>query len=116
VTGRWRHRTPGRWKTPVTVTGPVHRTPDGYLAAPGAPVTVRGCLVAPSASAAPGLTDPAASEAPETSASLYAPPGAPIHHRDTVTIPPGHPLAGAWAVEAPPAPWPLGLVVALTRR
>ena len=81
------------------MTGPVHRTPDGYLAASAGPVEVPGCLVAPGASAA-----------------LYAPPGAPIHHRDTVTVPPGHPLAGAWAVEAPPAPWPLGLVVALTRR
>lgn len=107
---------PRSWVVDVQVTGPVHRTPDGYLAAPGAPVAVRGCLVAPGASAAPGLTDPAASEAPEASASLYAPPGAPIHHRDTVTVPPGHPLSGAWAVEAPPAPWPLGLVVALTRR
>lgn len=107
---------PAAWRTDVTVSGPVHRTPDGYLAAPGTPVAVRGCLVAPGASTASGLTEPAASEAPETSATLYAPPGAQIHHRDTVTIPPGHPLAGAWAVEAPPAPWPLGLVVALTRR
>ena len=107
---------PAAWRTDVTVTGPVHRTPDGYLAAPGAPVAIRGCLVAPGASAAPGLTNPAASEAPEASAFLYAPPGAPIHYRDTVTVPPGHPLSGAWAVEAPPAPWPLGLVVALTRR
>ena len=107
---------PAAWRTDVTVTGPVHRTPDGYLAAPGTPVAVRGCLVAPGASTAPGLTEPAASEAPETSATLYAPPGAQIHHRDTVTIPPGHPLTGAWAVEAPPVPWPLGLVVALTRR
>ena len=107
---------PAAWRTDVTVTGPVHRTPDGYLAAPGTPVAVRGCLVAPGASTAPGLTEPATSEAPETSATLYAPPGAPIHHRDTVTIPPSHTLAGAWAVEAPPAPWPLGLVVALIRR
>ena len=37
---------PAAWRTDVTVTGPVHRTPDGYLAAPGAPVAVRGCLVA----------------------------------------------------------------------
>lgn len=51
MTGRWRHRTPGRWKTPVTVTGPVHRTPDGYLAAPAGPVEVPGCLVVPGASA-----------------------------------------------------------------
>lgn len=107
---------PASWRVDVTVTGPRHRDPDGHLTPQGEPVTVPGCLVVPVASSAPGLTDQAASEATAATATLYATVGAPIRFRDTVTVPATHPLAGAWAVEEEPAPWPLGLVVTLTRR
>lgn len=112
----WRRITPRRWRTDVTVSGPTHRDADGYLTTPAPPRTVAGCLVAPGASTAPGLTGPAASEATEDVVTLYAPPGAPVRCRDVVTVPAGHPLAGSWVVEADPAPWPLGLVATLTRR
>lgn len=107
---------PAAWRADVTVAGPSHRDADGHYAPPGPPVTVAGCLVAPGASTAPGLTGPAASEATEDVVTLYAPPGAPVRCRDVVTVPAGHPLAGSWVVEADPAPWPLGLVATLTRR
>lgn len=107
---------PGGWKTAVTVTGPVHRDADGYLTPGDETRTVDGCLIAPATATTPGLTDPATSQAPADTATLYAPPDTPIHHLDTVTIPPGHALAGSWQVEATPAVWPMGVVATLTRR
>lgn len=107
---------PGGWKTAVTVTGPVHRDADGYLTPGDETRTVDGCLIAPATATTPGLTDPATSQAPADTATLYAPPDTPIHHLDTVTIPPGHALAGSWQVEATPAVWPMGVVATLYRR
>lgn len=104
------------WRVTVEVSGPVHRNADGYLEDQEPPWTVEGCLVAQDASVAPGLDSERTSEATDDVATLYAPPGARIRHLDTVTIPQPHPMAGAWAVEADPEPWPLGLAVTLTRR
>ncbi|MCR2051981.1 hypothetical protein NSA19_03750 [Actinomyces bowdenii] len=112
----WLRITPIQWRLTVEVSGPVHRTPDGYLGDQEPPWTVKGCMIAPGAFTAPGMTSPQTSEATDDVATLYAPPGARIRHRDTVTIPQPHPLAGTWAVEADPEPWPLGLAVPLTRR
>lgn len=107
---------PAAWRADVTVAGPSHRDADGHYAPPGPPVTVAGCLVAPGASTAPGMTAQAISEAADDVATLYAPPGAPVRHRDVVTVPAGHALAGSWVVETSPAPWPLGLAVTMVRR
>lgn len=107
---------PASWRVDVTVTGPVHRDIDGYATAPGPPVTVAGCLIAPGASAAPGMTATDTSEATEDVATVYAPVGAPIRFRDTVTVPAGHPMAGDWLVDSRPAHWPLGVVATMTRR
>ncbi|VEG28043.1 Uncharacterised protein [Actinomyces howellii] len=115
--GRWpRHRSHREWRTPVTVTGPVHRDADGLLVPASGPVTVEDCHVVPGSSAALGMTDAVTSEAPSDAAVLYAPPGAPVRHRDMVEVPDTHPLAGAWMVEETPAAWPMGLVAALSRR
>lgn len=112
----WLRITPAQWRMAVEVSGPVHRTPDGYLDDQEPPWTIVGCLVAQGASVAPGLGSERTSEATSTQATLYAPPGARIRHRDIVTIPQPHPMAGTWAVETDPEPWPLGLAVTLTRR
>ena len=93
---------PPSWRTDVTVAGPSHRDADGHYAPPGPPVTV--------------MTAPATSEAADDVATLYAPPGAPVRHRDVVTVPAWHALAGSWVVETSPAPWPLGLAVTMVRR
>ena len=68
------------------------------------------------ASAAPGMTATDTSEATEDVATVYAPVGAPIRFRDTVTVPAGHPMAGDWLVDSRPAHWPLGVVATMTRR
>lgn len=107
---------PPGWVVDVQVTGPVHRDADGYLASASDPVTVEGCLLAPGSSSASDLNTPATVEAPEETATLYCPPGTQIRQRDTVTVPTSHLLAGRWLVETPPAPWPLGLAVTMTRR
>ncbi|WP_172121310.1 hypothetical protein [Actinomyces faecalis] len=107
---------PEEWRTTVTVTGPVRRDADGYLTPEDEPKEVSGCLVAPATATTPRLTDPATSQSPSDTATLYAPPTAPIGHLDTVTVPPTHALAGVWQVEATPAVWPMGVVATLTRR
>lgn len=104
------------WRTDVEVSGPVRRDSDGRLARRRPPAVVRGCLLAPSDSQAPGLADTATSEATSDRAVVYAPPGAPIHHLDTVTVPAGHPMTGVWTVESVPATWPLGTAATITRR
>lgn len=107
---------PRSWVVDVQVTGPAHRDADGFLAATGAPITIEGCLLALDASDSTGMTGRATVEAPSDTATLYAPPGARIRQRDTVTVPTTHALAGRWTVEAIPAPYPLGLAVPLVRR
>jgi hypothetical protein len=107
---------PNDWRTDVTITGPIHRDADGYLTTEAAPRTITGALIAPGTAPAPGLNTTQPNEATDATATLYAPPGAPIHHRDRVTIPTSHPLAGTWTVESDPAPWPLGTVATITRR
>ena len=107
---------PASWRTSVTVAGPVHRDADGFAAAPGPPAIIDDCLIAPGASTAPGMTATDTSEATDDRAAIYAPVGAPIRFRDTVTVPGSHPLAGVWMVETSPAPWPMGVVATLVRR
>ena len=111
-----RHSRHREWRTSVTVTGPVHRDADGYLEQGPATATVERCYVVPASSDASGMTDTVTSEASSDTATLYAPPGAPIRRRDTVTVPGSHPLAGVWMVETSPAPWPMGVVATLVRR
>lgn len=107
---------PPSWRTTITATGPVHRDPDGYAARPGPPRTITGVLIAPGASSAPGATAADASEATDDTATVYAPPGTDIRHRDRVTVPDSHPMAGTWEVTTRPAPWPLGIAATMTRR
>lgn len=107
---------PATWRVTVTVTGPVARDEDGHLTTATEPVAVTGCLIAPGTATTPGLLDPTTSQDQDDTATLYAPPGAPIRHLDTVTVPAPHPLAGTWHVQDAPAPWPLGLAATLTRR
>ena len=107
---------PEAWCTTVTAVGPVHRDADGYTAATGQARTITGVLIAPGASQAPDAHTPAAVEATDDVATVYAPPGADLRHRDRVTVPDTHPMAGTWEITTRPAPWPLGLVATMTRR
>ncbi|CED90618.1 hypothetical protein [Actinomyces succiniciruminis] len=107
---------PDSWRTDVTVTGPSQRTADGMRAPADPPVAVAGVVVVPSSAAPPADGSLAPPEGSEDTAMLYAAPGAQIRHRDVVTVPAPHPLAGSWLVDRSPSHWPLGVAITMTRR
>lgn len=106
---------PSSWRTPVTVERSGGRDPKGNPL-PTTEHTVPDCLVSNQTSAEEALSR---SDAPETSAWVYAPPGADFTSTDVVVVPESVPPrlwpSGRFQVSGEPDFGPLGTRVPLRR-
>jgi hypothetical protein len=108
-------RMPPFWRTPVTVRRSGGRDPKGNPL-PGSTHTVPDCLISTQSSA----DEPQSrSEAPETTAYLYAPAGADFRSTDDIEVPESVPPrlwpSGMFHVSGEPDYTPMGVRVPLRR-